>query len=111
MPIDDAPSRAQVGRFVRAAWLRSAPVRITVDGTPVEAQEGESLLVAILRARGSVRRSEFTGEPRAGFCLMGACQDCWVWLAAGDRARACTTPVAAGLEVLTEPPAEFPPLA
>jgi predicted molibdopterin-dependent oxidoreductase YjgC len=111
MPSDDAPRQAHVGRFVRATRLRSAPVRITVDGVPVEAQEGESLLVVILRARGSVRSSEFTGEPRAGFCLMGACQDCWVWLAGGGRARACTTPVAAGLEVLTEPPAEFPPHA
>lgn len=111
MPSDDAPSQAQAGRFVRAARLRSAPVRIAVDGAPVEAQEGESLLVAILRARGSVRRSEFTGEPRAGFCLMGACQDCWVWLAGGGRTRACTTLVAAGLAVLTEPPAEFPPRA
>jgi D-hydroxyproline dehydrogenase subunit gamma len=111
MPSDDAPTQAQAGRFVRAARLRSVPVRITVDGTPVEAQEGESLLVAVLRVRGSIRKSEFTGEPRAGFCLMGACQDCWVWLAGSGRARACTTPVVAGLAVLTEPPAEFPPLA
>jgi len=106
---DDTPSLA--GRFIRAARLRAATVRITVDGTPIDAQEGESLLVAVLRVRGNIRKSEFTGEPRAGFCLMGACQDCWVWLSGGGRARACTTPVAAGLDVLTEPPAEFPPHA
>jgi D-hydroxyproline dehydrogenase subunit gamma len=96
------------GRFVRAAPLRAATIRITVDGAPIEAQEGESILVAVLRARGSIRKSEFTGEPRAGFCLMGACQDCWVWLGGGGRARACTTLAAAGLDILTEPPAEFP---
>jgi D-hydroxyproline dehydrogenase subunit gamma len=108
---EDTPSPTPAGRFVRAARLRTATVRITVDDVPIEAQEGESLLVAVLRARGSIRKSEFTGEPRAGFCLMGACQDCWVWLGGGGRARACTTPVVAGLEVLTEPPAEFPPHA
>jgi D-hydroxyproline dehydrogenase subunit gamma len=108
---EDAPSPMPAGRFIRAARLRAAKVHITVDGTPIEAQEGESLLVAVLRARGHIRKSEFTGEPRAGFCLMGACQDCWVWLGGGGRARACTTPVAAGLEVLTEPPAGFPPRA
>jgi len=30
-------------------------------------------------------------RPRAGFCLMGACQDCWVALTDGRRLRACTT--------------------
>ena len=45
---------------------------------------------------------------RAGFCLMGACQDCWVWLADGPRVRACTTPVAEGMHVLTHAPPEFP---
>jgi aerobic-type carbon monoxide dehydrogenase small subunit (CoxS/CutS family) len=42
--------------------------------------------------------------PRAGFCLMGACQDCWVWLADGSRLRACTTLLAEGMQVRTEPP-------
>jgi len=37
-----------------------------------------------------LRRLEFGGAPRAGFCLMGACQDCWVWMDDGGRVRACT---------------------
>jgi predicted molibdopterin-dependent oxidoreductase YjgC len=35
---------------------------------------------------------------------MGACQDCWVWLADGSRLRACTTLLAEGMQVCTEPP-------
>jgi NADH dehydrogenase/NADH:ubiquinone oxidoreductase subunit G len=40
---------------------------------------------------------------RSGFCLMGACQDCWVWTEDGERLRACTTVVREGLRVTTEP--------
>ena len=64
---------------------------------PAEALAGDTLLVAMLAsARGTLRQSEFGDGPRAGFCLMGACQDCWVWTAAGRPLRACTTPVAGG---------------
>ncbi|TMG91305.1 MAG: (2Fe-2S)-binding protein, partial [Betaproteobacteria bacterium] len=37
---------------------------------------------------------------RAGFCLMGACQECWVAVD-GTRARACSTLVTAGMSVAT----------
>jgi len=47
---------------------------------------------------------------RAGFCLMGACQDCWVWLADHSRVRACTTVVADGMHVLSTAPPGFPKL-
>jgi predicted molibdopterin-dependent oxidoreductase YjgC len=51
-----------------------------------------------------VRDSEFGDGPRAGFCLMGACQDCWVWTPEGQRLRACSTTVEPGMRVLTTPP-------
>jgi predicted molibdopterin-dependent oxidoreductase YjgC len=79
-------------------------VTITVDGETVLAYAGESLLVAILAHAGRLRVHEATGEPRAGFCLMGACQDCWVSLEDGRRLRACTTPVAEGMAVATAGP-------
>jgi aerobic-type carbon monoxide dehydrogenase small subunit (CoxS/CutS family) len=41
---------------------------------------------------------------RAGFCLMGACQDCWVWTADGQRVRACTTVVSKDLDIVTRQP-------
>jgi predicted molibdopterin-dependent oxidoreductase YjgC len=40
---------------------------------------------------------------------MGACQDCWIWTTEGQRLRACSTPVAEGLAVLTRPPAHHWP--
>ena len=42
-------------------------------------------LTAILMQADSLSKNEFSGEARAGFCQMGACQDCWVSLADGTR--------------------------
>ena len=91
-------------RFHRLAETDRAVVRIEVDGGPVDALEGDSVLVAVLTAGGVLRESEFGDGARAGFCLMGACQDCWMWTDAGGRLRACTTAVSAGLAVRTRPP-------
>jgi aerobic-type carbon monoxide dehydrogenase small subunit (CoxS/CutS family) len=58
-------------------------------------------MTAILLNAPALRRFEFGEGARAGFCLMGACQDCFVALADGSRVRACTTLVAEGMAVLT----------
>ena len=93
------------GRVVRAIVPDGPRLRILIDGAEATAYTGESVLVAVLTVRGALRQHEFSGEARAGFCLMGACQDCWVWLADGSRVRACTTAVADGMDILTgEPP-------
>lgn len=83
---------------------RTQSVTIRIDGAPAEAHEGESLLLAVLTLGARLRLHEADGTPRAGFCLMGACQDCWIWTPQGVRLRACTTRVTAGMEVLTQPP-------
>ena len=98
------------GRLVRAVVPDGPPVHILVDGVEVEACTGESLLVAVLTARQALRRHEFSDEARAGFCLMGACQDCWVWLRDGQRVRACTTIVAEGMHVVTAGAPGFAPI-
>ena len=91
-------------RFVRLGETARPAVTITVDGVAVPALAGDTLLVAVLTHFGKLRRSEFGGTARAGFCLMAACQDCWVWTETGERLRACDTPVTAGLSIATEPP-------
>jgi NADH dehydrogenase/NADH:ubiquinone oxidoreductase subunit G len=98
------------GRFVRVAETDRRAMTIVVDGEPVRAFEGDTLLVAMLSAMGHLRTSEFADGPRAGFCLMGACQDCWVWSTKGDRLRACSTSVVDGMAISTEQPeGEGPP--
>ncbi|MRV70470.1 (2Fe-2S)-binding protein [Duganella sp. FT92W] len=99
-------------RFVRLAETERAPVRIVIDGTPAEALAGDTLLAALLNNTRDLRASEFGDGRRAGFCLMGACQDCWVWTVDGGRLRACTTVVEEGMHIITrQPEATWPNLA
>ena len=91
-------------RFVRLDELDRPSVGIVIDGVSMSALEGDTVLVALLTNVRRLRHSEFGGEVRAGFCLMAACQDCWVWTDAGERVRACGTPVRAGLSIVTQQP-------
>ncbi|PTM38574.1 (2Fe-2S)-binding protein [Bosea sp. 124] len=85
----------------RIARKDHAAIAFILDGSACEGRAGDTLLTAILSQADAVRQTEFSGQPRAGFCQMGACQDCWVTLADGERLRACTTPLAAGMSIVT----------
>ena len=89
-------------QFVRLADKERARIPFVLDGAPAEALAGDTLLTAILMQQRHVRHSEFSGQPRAGFCLIGACQDCWVRDENGKRMRACSTRVEANMRVVTE---------
>lgn len=91
------------GRFRRLDETGRASVRLAVDGEEITALEGDTLMVAMLASGLALRSAEFGPERRAGFCLMGACQDCWVRDKAGNRLRACSTTVAAGMSITTQP--------
>lgn len=88
-------------QFIRLKPRAGAPIAFTLDGRAAEAREGDTLMTAILLQAPALRRFEFADEARAGFCLMGACQDCFVMLDDGSRVRACTTPVTSGMRVRT----------
>ncbi|MEO7657066.1 MAG: (2Fe-2S)-binding protein [Sphingomicrobium sp.] len=89
------------GQFRRLGELDRAEVMIEVDGKTVTGLVGDSVLITVLNSCGGLRKADFGGGNRAGFCLMGACQDCWMWTADGNRLRACTTPVSEGLQLIT----------
>lgn len=96
-------------RFRRLVETDRPSVKLTIDGVEVSALAGDTLMVAMLTHGDALRSSEFASlEPtdgrRAGFCLMGACQDCWVWTAQGARLRACSTPVKSGMDISTHQP-------
>ncbi len=91
-------------RFVRLSETGRKPVAIIVDGVAFDALEGDTLSVAILSGRSYLRMSGLGDTSRAGFCMMGACQECWVWRVDGTRLRACTTPVSAGMNIVTKQP-------
>ena len=97
---DGAAQGADKGcRLVRLAETGRPAVTIFCGGRPLPALAGDTLLTALLCNGWALRRSEFDGGMRAGFCNMGACQDCWVALEDGSRLRACTTEVWDGMRV------------
>jgi D-hydroxyproline dehydrogenase subunit gamma len=87
---------------------RGEPLAIRVDGQRVVTFAGETLLTAILLARGPALRVDTLGRPRGFYCNMGTCGECTVDVltATGDRIRlrACLTPVTDGLQVMTRTP-------
>ena len=62
---------------------------------------GDTVLTAVLTHGAQLRISEFSGQPRAGFCMMGACQDCWISTESGERLRACGTFIRDGMRLNT----------
>lgn len=96
------------GRLVRLAETDRPPLRFFLDGAERGALTGDTVLSAVLSVAPALRHSEFGPEARAGFCLMGACQDCWIWQEDGPRLRACSTPLIEGMRLLSDPPGEWP---
>ncbi|WP_448955280.1 (2Fe-2S)-binding protein [Labrys neptuniae] len=92
---------AIAAQFHRIARPDRREITCFIDGAPVAAFEGDTVLTAVLTQRRDLRRFEFSSATRSGFCLMGACQDCWVWTAEGARLRACSTLAADGLRIVT----------
>ena len=88
-------------QFQQIAERDRPRVRLVIDGRSCEALAGDTLLTALLTNGRRLRLSEFGDGPRAGFCLMGACQGCWVALEDGTRLRACTSFVADGMRIVT----------
>ncbi|MBL4916775.1 (2Fe-2S)-binding protein [Szabonella alba] len=95
-------------RITRLAETGRTPLWFRLDGREVAALAGDSVLTAVLANAPALRLAEFGTEGRAGFCLMGACQDCWIWQENGPRIRACSTPVAEGMRLLTRTPEAWP---
>lgn len=89
--------------FKRLAETARPALPFTLDGQPASGLLGDTLLTAVLTQAEHLRGSDFSAQPRAGFCLMGACQDCWVSLGDGRRVRACATLLEAGQVVCREP--------
>ena len=78
-----------------------ASLTFELDGRPCTGFDGDTVLTAVLAQGERLRLSDPSGQPRAGFCLMGACQDCWMDSVDGPRLRACSTPLVAGMRLVT----------
>jgi predicted molibdopterin-dependent oxidoreductase YjgC len=74
-------------------------VAVSFEGQPLYLPQGANLAAALLAAGvGVFRHSPVSGDPRAPFCMMGACFDCLVDID-GITRQACMIEVAEGLEI------------
>ena len=88
--------------LTRLAVAPRQAIAFELDGTACSGYDGDTVLTAVLALGERLRETEFSASPRAGFCFMGACQDCWMDSADGQRLRACSTPLHPGMRLLTK---------
>ena len=96
------PTPTDGGQFQRLKERDRPVVAFSLNGRPAHALAGDTVLTAVLTLGTQLRVNEFSHLPRAGFCLMGACQDCWVRLADGSTLRACQTMIEPGMALRTD---------
>jgi hypothetical protein len=72
-----------------AAGRQDRPLRITVDGEPVDGIAGQSLAGVMLAADRLAWRKGPSGAARGVFCGIGVCFDCLVTVGAERDVRAC----------------------
>lgn len=93
-----------MAQFRRTGETNRPQVAFVLDDEKVTALAGDTVLTAILTYRRHVRTSEKFRNGRAGLCLMGACQDCWIWTRGGERLRACSTLVQTDMALVSQSP-------
>ena len=101
MTTDSGAKKAPGALLCRVAETGRRVIAFTIDGVPARALEGDTVLTAVLSQCSVLRHADFSSAPRAGFCLMGACQDCWVSTESGERLRACSTMAHEGMRIVT----------
>ncbi len=89
---------------IQKEFRRGQPLRIEVDGEPVQAFEGETIATALLASGRRVLRHTPDGQPRGLYCGMGLCYDCVVEVDGESSVRSCITLVRPGMKVRTPGP-------
>ena len=78
-------------------------VEFVFDGEIVTGIEGDTIASSLLAAGHRVFRTmPKTGESRGGFCMVGRCVDCLMFVDGVPSVRACQTVVRAGMTVRTQ---------
>jgi hypothetical protein len=85
-----------------AAGRRERPLRITVDGEPVEGIAGQTVAGILLASGRLAWRRGPSGAPRGVFCGIGVCFDCLVTVGDERDVRACRRRAVDGDVVTTQ---------
>ncbi len=75
-------------------------VSLSINGTVVDAEVGETILTVLIReGHRRIRLSKKNREWRGFYCGMGTCFECLVEVDGIPNVRACITPIYAGMQV------------
>ena len=88
------------GLWVRLSEKQREALNFVLNGEPCQALVGDTIMTALLTQSRGLRRGDPSGVMRAGFCVMGACQDCWVVTEEGSRLRSCLTLIEPGMRLV-----------
>ncbi|GAA2439213.1 (2Fe-2S)-binding protein [Actinomadura vinacea] len=87
-------------RLVRADG--DTPLRVTVDGQPLQGVRGQTIAGVLLAAGRLAWREGPSGAPRGVFCGIGVCFDCLVTVNGLRDVRACRRRARDGDEITTQ---------
>ena len=97
------PTDAHFRPLFAAGDSAAATVTISFDGEDLAVPRGCSVAAALLGAGVSVcRTTPVSGQPRAPYCMMGACFDCLVEIDGLPNRQSCLIAVAPGMRVRTQ---------
>lgn len=100
MPKRATPVPQRLPETMSPALNRSQTVTISFDGEPIEAYLGDTVGSAVYGSgRRVLSRSFKYHRPRGLLCCKGACPNCLVTVDGTPNVRACTTPVAQGMQI------------
>lgn len=75
-------------------------IRLTVDGTAIEAVTGDSVAAALLAAgQLDFRSTAVSGSARGPFCMIGNCHDCLLEIDGKANRQACLVMAEDGMQV------------
>jgi predicted molibdopterin-dependent oxidoreductase YjgC len=75
-------------------------VRVTLDGTALDAPAGESVAALLLvHAEATFRTTAVSGSPRAPYCMMGVCHDCLVEIDGVANQQGCRVRLCEGMDI------------
>ena len=81
--------------------MNASTVELVLDGRPIRAGAGTTLICAMLNEGQWGSRISVSGELRGALCAMGVCHECRVTIDGVAHRRACMTVVASGMRVDT----------
>jgi hypothetical protein len=78
------------------------PIRVVVNGKPLQVFEGDMVSSAIALSGQAGFRLSVSGEARGPLCGMGICFECRVTIDGRPHRLACQTPCRPGMQVWTD---------